>query len=202
MNPQSVPAPDLFSQEEETLRPERWFPFLAYWRGWTWGPLCPQSNEQAWCFACSLNCKQVGLHDLPPFIHARAFFTWDPRHDPNHKLLGLVLVLVSGSKHKTHFKIGKKQKKLSKQRKRAKRNSQNKNNKEKAYKDAVHRSSSRKKGRERERKRRNSDEKREREREAAIVVHIASSPKPYLKGESDDPVKALVGCNAPDSVPG
>jgi hypothetical protein len=66
----------------------------------------------------------------------------------------------------------------------------------------VHRSSSRKKGRERERKRRNSDEKRVREREAAIVVHIANSPKPYLKGESDDPVKALVGCNAPDSVPG
>jgi hypothetical protein len=46
------------------------------------------------------------------------------------------------------------------------------------------------------------EREREREREAAIVVHIASSPKPYLKGESDDPVKALVGCNAPDSVPG
>jgi hypothetical protein len=74
----------------------------------------------------------------------------------------------------------------------------------------VHRSSSSRKKkvreRERERERENGREgtatRRERERGASIVVHIASSPKPYLKGESDDPVKALVGCNAPDSVPG
>jgi hypothetical protein len=70
----------------------------------------------------------------------------------------------------------------------------------------VHRSSSSRKKKVRERERERTEEKEqqrdERERGASIVVLIASSPKPYLKGESDDPVKALVGCNAPDSVPG
>ncbi len=72
---------------------------------------------------------QTSRPSWPPSFHshARAFFTRDTRHGPNHKLLrGLVLVLLTGSKHKTHFKIGKKQKQLSKQRKRAKRNSQTK----------------------------------------------------------------------------
>jgi hypothetical protein len=110
----------------------------------------------------------------------------------------LFLFFVSGSKTPDSFQNRQNAKTTSKTEKRSKKKSQQRcgapQQQQQQKKEGKR---ERERERERERKRRNSDE-----RGAAIVVHIASSPKPYLKGESDDPVKALVGCNAPDSVPG